>query len=271
MRLSKRLLALARLVKAGSRVADIGTDHGYLPAYLLSEGISPQVYCCDIHPLPLERAAQTFSASALFEGVSFRCADGLLGLDSSDLVTMKKRQLELIGIDLKRDVIRWCAETATALEFSGMKFINDDITNIPDTDGVDMVISLHACDVATDIVINTAAKLGARVILSTPCCHKYLNGKITNKNLSFVTDYPQLSVKFCEALTDAIRLARLKSFGYEVFARELTDPENTPKNTIIIAEKKSFTKEKLDKYQKEYENILKYLLDDSWSEYLSNI
>ena len=84
MRLSKRLLALARLVKAGSRVADIGTDHGYLPAYLLSEGISPQVYCCDIHPLPLERAAQTFSASALFEGVSFRCADGLLGLDSSD-------------------------------------------------------------------------------------------------------------------------------------------------------------------------------------------
>ena len=187
------------------------------------------------------------------------------------LVTMKKRQVELIGIDLKRDVIRWCAETATALEFSGMKFINDDITNIPDTDGVDMVISLHACDVATDIVINTAAKLGARVILSTPCCHKYLNGKITNKNLSFVTDYPQLSVKFCEALTDAIRLARLKSFGYEVFARELTDPENTPKNTIIIAEKKSFTKEKLDKYQKEYENILKYLLGDSWSEYLSNI
>lgn len=84
MKLSKRLSALACLVEAGKRVADIGTDHGYLPAYLLSEGISPRVYCCDVNPLPLERAAHTFECAALDKGVSFHCADGLRGLNAND-------------------------------------------------------------------------------------------------------------------------------------------------------------------------------------------
>ena len=187
------------------------------------------------------------------------------------LVNMRGREVTLIGIDLKRDVIKWCEETARALGFSGMKFIHDDITNVDKSEAVDMVISLHACDIATDIVLNTAAALGAKVILSTPCCHRYLNGKIKNEALSFVTVYPQLSVKLCEALTDGIRLARLKSFGYEVSAKELTDPENTPKNTILIAEKRDFAKEKLERYKADYESILKFLLGDGSDEYLKNI
>ncbi len=84
MKLSKRLSALARFIETGMRVADIGTDHGYLPAYLLAEGISPRVYCCDVHPLPLERAAHTFESAALRKGVSFHCANGLQGLHTGD-------------------------------------------------------------------------------------------------------------------------------------------------------------------------------------------
>ncbi len=187
------------------------------------------------------------------------------------LVNMRGREVTLIGVDLKRDVISWCESTAHTLGFSGMKFIYDDITNIDKTESVDMVISLHACDVATDIVLDTAAKLGARVILSTPCCHRYLNGKIKNENLEFVTRYPQLSVKLCEAFTDAIRLARLKAYGYEVLAKELTDPENTPKNTLLVAVKKDISDSKRQEYKAEYDSILSFLLGDKKDEYLADI
>ena len=187
------------------------------------------------------------------------------------LVCVKGRRVQLTGIDLKRDVIDWCNTTAKALGFLGMNFIHNDITNLSQDERADMVISLHACDIATDIVLNAAAKLGAKVILSTPCCHRYLNGKIKNKDLSFVTDYPQIANKLCEAFTDAIRLARLKCYGYEVSAKELTSPENTQKNTLLIAVKNSISEDKSKQYKKEYDRILEYLLGDAKDDYLSNI
>ena len=129
-----------------------------------------------------------------------------------------------------------------------------------------MVISLHACDIATDIVIDTAIALGTRVILSTPCCHRYLTGKVTADELKFVTKYPHLSGKLCEALTDAIRAMRLEKKGYAVSVVELTDPENTPKNTLIRAIKKSGAE---DRAAEEYDAVLKFLLGDRADEYLN--
>lgn len=187
------------------------------------------------------------------------------------LVNIKGRRVSLIGVDLKRDVISWCESTARTLGFSGMSFIYDDIKNIDKTQEVDMVISLHACDIATDIVLDTAAEIGARVILSTPCCHRYLNGKIKNSSLDFVTKHPQLSVKLCEAITDAIRLARLQSYGYDVSAKELTDPENTPKNTLLVAIKKEISQSKKQEYRARYDDILGFLFGDEKDNYLSNI
>ena len=181
------------------------------------------------------------------------------------------REVTLIGVDLKRDVISWCESTARSLGFSGMRFIYNDIKNVDKSERVDMVISLHACDIATDIVLDTAAELDAKVILSTPCCHRYLNGKINNENLDFVTKHPQLSVKLCEALTDAIRLARLQTYGYEVLAKELTDPENTPKNTLLVAIKRNLTEDKKQEYKDKYDEILTFLLGDKKDEYLANI
>lgn len=186
------------------------------------------------------------------------------------LTSVKKREVELLGIDLKRDVINWCDGLAKELGYSGMTFICDDIKNTNRDRKPDMVISLHACDIATDIVIDTAIEFGAKVILSTPCCHRYMNGKINNSDLKFVTDYPHLSGKLCEAFTDAIRVARLKKNGYATAALELTDPENTPKNTLIRAIKdERISSEALKAAQDEYDAILKFLFKESASDYLT--
>jgi hypothetical protein len=135
-----------------------------------------------------------------------------------------------------------------------------------------MVISLHACDIATDIVLDTAIRLGAGVILSTPCCHRYLNGKVATKELAFVTEYPHIANKLCEALTDSIRLARLRANGYSVSALELTDPENTPKNTLIRAIKRErFSDEERTRATLEYESILHYVLAEGAEYYLNEI
>lgn len=186
------------------------------------------------------------------------------------LTEVKKRSVFLLGIDLKADVIKWCSETKDRLSFSGMNFVCDDIKNTPKGKSPDMVISLHACDIATDIVLNRAAELSAPVILSTPCCHRYMNGKVKADALTFVTKYPHLQNKLCEVLTDAVRAARLEAAGYSVSVVELTDPENTPKNTLIRAIKRTKKGPDLTKSE-EYSNILKFILGESYKNYLSEI
>ena len=188
------------------------------------------------------------------------------------LTEVKGRKVSLLGIDLKRDVIEWCASLASELSYSGMKFVYDDVRNTPRGITPDMVISLHACDIATDIVINRAIELNAKIILSTPCCHKYLNDKISAESLSFVTEHPHLKGKLCEAITDAIRTARISAAGYKVSALELTDPENTPKNTLIAAIKTEGVKEtELARRRERYDAILDFVLGDKKDSYLSEI
>ena len=188
------------------------------------------------------------------------------------LTEIKGRKVFLYGADLKRDVILWCDALAKELGFVGMRFEVGDILKITPDEKPDMVISLHACDIATDIVLDTAVRLEADIILSTPCCHRYLNGKVVAKELKFVTDYPHISNKLCEAVTDALRLARLKANGYSVAALELTDPENTPKNTLIKAIKNAKMSEKeRQKCETEYKSMLSFVLGDGADEYLSEI
>ena len=184
------------------------------------------------------------------------------------LTAVKGMRVSMLGIDLKRDCINWCQSLAESLGYTGMTFKTDDVRNTPKGVKPDMVISLHACDIATDIVINTAIALGTSVILSTPCCHRHLNDKITAPELSFVTDYPHLTNKLADAITDAIRVARLNANGYSVAALELVDPDDTPKNTLIKAIKsRSASPEKMRKY----DAILDFVLGDKKSEYLKDI
>ncbi len=148
---------------------------------------------------------------------------------------LRGREVEMLGMDLKADCMRFCADAAESLGFSGMTFRTGDVRVLPTDRAPHLVLSLHACDVATDIVLQLSASLSAGVILSTPCCQHDLLGRVRMPSLSFVTDYPKLSGKLCEVLTDALRLARLEAEGYETAALELTDPDDTPKNTLLRA------------------------------------
>ena len=187
------------------------------------------------------------------------------------LTVIKKRRITMFCVDLKRDVILYCEGLAKELGYVGMRFSVEDIRKISIDRAPDMVISLHACDVATDIVLDTAVRLGAKIILSTPCCHRYLNSRINAKSLEFVTAYPHLKNKLCEAITDALRLARLKAAGYSVSAPELTDPENTPKNTLLRAVKTDASAAALEAARAEYEGMLDFVLGAEKENYLKDL
>ncbi|MBE6680227.1 MAG: SAM-dependent methyltransferase [Ruminococcaceae bacterium] len=153
-------------------------------------------------------------------------------------VTMN-RQVNMVGIDLKKDVIEFCNRTADNLGYDGLKFYAMNIDDYNYTMPVHLVVSLHACDIATDIVLTKAIELEAKVILSTPCCQKELLQNLDTDAFEFVTKYPMLKKKLCDALTDALRLERLSANGYEATALELTDPDDTPKNILLRAIKKN--------------------------------
>ncbi|MBQ8350908.1 MAG: SAM-dependent methyltransferase [Clostridia bacterium] len=190
------------------------------------------------------------------------------------LTEMKGRNVRMIGVDLKRDVVEDCNKIATACGFEDMQFLYGDVRTAVPNEQPDMVISLHACDIATDIVLDRAMALGARVILSTPCCHRYLNDKLACTPLDFVAKHPQLRGKLCEALTDGLRLLRLDMNGYDAIAAELTDPENTPKNTLLRAIRRpgfdASSKEGAAK-REAYQKTLTYLLGDAAEHYLEEI
>ena len=153
-------------------------------------------------------------------------------------------KVNMIGADLKSDVIAYCSDVSKKLSFDGLSFICTDIKKYETDKPVDLVISLHACDTATDIVLDKAIEWGAKVVLSTPCCHHELNHTLNCPAVSFIADYSMLRQKFCDAATDALRLKRLESEGYDCEALELIDPDETPKNIMLRAiKKKSFSKD----------------------------
>lgn len=175
------------------------------------------------------------------------------------LTEIKKRKIKMYGVDLKRDVIAYCSEVAKKLGYTDLEFICDDISNF-DRGTPDLVISLHACDIATDIVLGYAINHGARVILSTPCCHHEMMKQLDCDTLSFISDYSMLKQKLCDAATDSLRCLMLSASGYSVEALELIDPDDTPKNLLIRAVlDNKMSSEKKEKYRAQYENAVDFL------------
>ncbi len=180
------------------------------------------------------------------------------------------RKVDMLCLDLKEDVITFCADGARRLGFTGMRFLADDVRNTP-REKPDLVVSLHACDIATDLVLETAVSLGAEVILSTPCCHRTLGRHLAAAPLRFVSREPQLRQKLSEALTDGLRTLRLSAAGYRVTALELTDPENTPKNTLLraVKDRAAGKEERAAAAAREYEAALSYLFGSGKDAYLA--
>lgn len=148
---------------------------------------------------------------------------------------IKGRAVRMVGVDMKAEVMSECDAIARNLGMEGLSFICGDVTQyeFPEGAQVHMVISLHACDIATDIVLDKATEWGAKVILSTPCCHHDLNRRLNSPALAFVAEHSMLRQKLCDAATDALRLKKLEANGYDVTALELIDPEETPKNIML--------------------------------------
>lgn len=180
------------------------------------------------------------------------------------LTFIRGREVDMLCIDLKEDVIRYCSESAIRMGYGGMRFLAADITKTEVDKPPHLVISLHACDTATDIVLETAVRLGAGMILSTPCCHRELSRHLSCEPLRFVSRYGKLSDKLCEALTDGLRLLYLSAEGYRTNAMELTDPDDTPKNTLLTAIKE---KARDEGAKAEYEQTIRYLLGENIQKY----
>ena len=145
------------------------------------------------------------------------------------------RKVTMTGVDLKPDVIEYCNSVAAKLGFDGLEFLCGDVSKYDAGEKVHLVISLHACDTATDLVLGKAVEWNADVILSTPCCHHELNHTLSCAALAFIAEHSMLRQKLCDAATDALRLKLLESKGYSVSALELIDPEETPKNIMLRA------------------------------------
>lgn len=145
------------------------------------------------------------------------------------------RETDMYGVDKKSDVIAYCAGCAEKLGYDRLHFIDGDAYNFSPPARPSLVISLHACDTATDIVLAGAVRQGAEVIMSTPCCHHELNSRIDCAALGFITRHSMLRQKLCDAATDALRSLLLEREGYAVSAIELVDPDETPKNVLIRA------------------------------------
>ena len=178
---------------------------------------------------------------------------------------IKKRDVEMTGVDLKADVIEYCSGVASRLGYDGLSFICGDINEFAPGTEPHLVVSLHACDVATDIVLRYAASHRAGVILSTPCCQRELSSKIDCRELEFVSKYPILRRKMCDALTDSLRLSFLASRGYTVEACELVDPDDTPKNILLRAVRiKNFDPEsaRAQKLREDFDRTAAFLLGD---------
>lgn len=161
-------------------------------------------------------------------------------------------------VDLKTDVIEFCDSVAKKLNYEGLHFMAGDIRAFQIRRTPDLTVSLHACDIATDIVLAKGIDSGSRVILSTPCCHHEMMHQLKpqGKTTDFLLEHSILKQKFADAATDALRCKVLQIMGYDVGAIELIDPEETPKNVLIRGVKRHQVSDKqLQQWKQEYKQI----------------
>lgn len=152
---------------------------------------------------------------------------------------LKGYDVEITGLDLKEDVIERCSRLAQQYGYEKLRFLKGDIAEYEGTECVDMVVTLHACDTATDYALAKAVRWNAKVILSVPCCQHEINKQIHSEDLSAILQYGIIKERMSALITDAIRANLLESQGYETSILEFIDMEHTPKNLLIRAVKRS--------------------------------
>ena len=158
---------------------------------------------------------------------------------------LKGYDIRIVGLDLKEDVIRHCSRLARQYGYDKLTFLTGDIADYDGVDQVDMVVTLHACDTATDYALAKAVGWNAKVILSVPCCQHELNAQFSAGGgsgdglLAPVMDYGLLRERFAALVTDGLRAKYLERAGYETQVLEFIDMEHTPKNILLRAVKRN--------------------------------
>lgn len=182
------------------------------------------------------------------------------------LKNIKNLEIDVIGLDLKEDVINNCNNIAKDLHFDNLQFLKGDIKDFHLFNDVDMIFSLHACNNATDYSILKGLELGAKAILAVPCCQSEINQKIDRSSttelkgvLSPFGNHGILQERFSSLATDALRALSLELCGYNTKVMEFIDMEHTPKNILIKAILGSPSSERLKEKRAEYDRYIHFL------------
>ncbi|KGF10546.1 methyltransferase [Peptostreptococcus sp. MV1] len=170
-------------------------------------------------------------------------------------VEIRKMNVEITGLDLKEDVINKCKEVAQKYGYDRLKFELGDINGYKLENNVDIVISLHACDTATDYALFNAVNWKAKMIFSVPCCQHEINASIKADKLSIITRYGLIQERMAALMTDSIRANILEAMGYKTQLIEFIDFEHSPKNILIRAVRSKVSREKRKKLIDEIEAL----------------
>ena len=168
------------------------------------------------------------------------------------LVRVLGRDVEIVGLDLKRKVIEDCNRLATKLNCSGLRFEHSDITDHTQSEDLDLCVSLHACDTATDEALAKAIEWNAAVVLAVPCCHNELASQLSSEPLSPLLRHGIARERFAALMTDSLRARALDAVGYSAQLIEFIDTEHTPKNIMIRAVRRSSGEEAQQRALEEY-------------------
>lgn len=172
---------------------------------------------------------------------------------------IKGYDLRVTGLDLKADVISACNALRDKYGYTGLNFEIGNIKDYDNTGEVDIVMTLHACDTATDFALEKAVRWGAGVIMSVPCCQHEINRQISCEELEAVLKYGIIKERMSALITDALRAGKLEEYGYETQILEFIDIEHTPKNLMIRAVKKAGSAEERARRKEELEKVSDFL------------
>ena len=177
------------------------------------------------------------------------------------LHVLNGRDIQVTGLDLKADVIDHCNDLAVKCGYDKLHFEKGDISTYKGADQVDMVVTLHACDTATDYALEKAIKWGAKVIMAVPCCQHEVNRQIHCDALKPVLRYGLIKERMSALITDAVRAELLNGQGYDTQILEFIDMEHTPKNLLIRAVKRSGMRPKKNRDQRKTDvnGLMEYL------------